>query len=207
MTTWLLTLALLTGSAGPAKAAAPPPAPWPGNTRVIESQLSVEAAKASGPMTLPQLRIYDAQGRRVSSRTGYSSDFTKDLQRIFKGKSDPDAAHPLSEELTTVVNADGKPIAVGQADFTLVKYWADWCVPCHAQTAELKKLLAAHPKLTFNLVHVEADRGKLLSDGKPVKRVQLDAKTVKKLEDPSLTPEQRQKILEDFMAARAKEKG
>jgi thiol-disulfide isomerase/thioredoxin len=198
---------MLTGAAGPAKAAAPQPAPWPGNTRVIESQLSVEAAKRASQISLPQLRIYDGQGRRVSSRTGYSSDFTEDLQRIFKGESDPDASHPLSEDLATVVTADGKPIAVGRADFTLVKYWADWCVPCHAQTADLKKLLAAYPKLTFNLVHVDADRGKLLSGGKPVVRIELDAATRKKLEDPNLTPAQRQKLLEELMAAKAKGKG
>jgi thiol-disulfide isomerase/thioredoxin len=202
MSTWLLTLALLTAGAEPAKAV-PGKAPWPGNARLIESQLSVEAAKASSTMSLPQLRIYDAQGRRVSSETGYDSGFAKTLGKIFDGEAEPDARHPLSEDLAKIVTAEGKPLSVDRADFTLVKYWAEWCVPCHAQTSDLKKLLAAYPKLTFNVVHVEADRSKILT-GKPVTPLKLDAETLKKLDDPNLTPEERQKLLEEIMAAKGK---
>lgn len=206
MTTWLLTLALLAGGAAASKA--PESTPWPGNVRLIESQLTIEAAKAAPTMSLPQLRVYDAQGRQVSSNNGYDTKFTAALKKIFAGETQPDGSHPLSEDLSKVVTAEGKPVGVGPADFTLVKYWADWCVPCHAQSADLKKLLADYPKLTFNLVHVDADRGKLLSDGKPVVRIELDAATKRKLADPKLTPEERQKIFEEFLAAKAaKEKG
>lgn len=205
MTTWLLTLALLAGTAEPAKPA-PPKAPWPDNVRVIESQLSLEAANESGQISLPQLRIYDGQGRRVSSQRGYDSGFAKDLGELFTGGAKPDASHPLSEDLAKVVSYEGKPVALGKADFTIVKYWADWCIPCHAQSGDLKKLLAAYPKLTFNLVHVEADRSKALT-GQPVMRLELDAESRKKLENPNLTPEEREKLLLEIMAAKAKGPG
>lgn len=146
----------------PPQAAAPAGPAWPANTKVIESKLAKIAppeGRAANDFPLPQLRVYDKQGRRVLERLGfYAPTFASFVTRALSGGSQADASRLLAHELDLVLAPDGKPLAVlPEADYTIVDYWASWCLPCRAQDRELHKVLAAKPDLRINLLKVEAD--------------------------------------------------
>jgi thiol-disulfide isomerase/thioredoxin len=138
---------------------------WPAHVRVVEARLSFKDMQGEIRLGLPQLRAYDRAGRQLYSATGYDSDhFKPDLGALLaskkaRGEVDPKAT--LAADLAKIESPEGKPLAAPPpADVTLVKYWADWCVPCHAQTRELVEVLAAHPGVKVTLVNVEADPSK-----------------------------------------------
>ena len=148
----------------PPQAAAPSGPAWPANTRVIESKLAKIAppeGRAANDFPLPQLRVYDKQGRLVLERLGfYAPTFSSFLTRALSGDTPADASRLLAHELDLTLTPDGKPLAataLPEADYTLVDYWATWCLPCRAQDRELHKVLAARPGLRVNLLKVEAD--------------------------------------------------
>lgn len=172
------------------------PLKWSANVRVFEVALTPEAIRQQMPaISLPQLRVYDREGRRVFESRGYDADFAKTLEKLFQGKSQP-TQHRLAPEIAQVRLPGNEPLPpLPAADFTLVEQWAEWCVPCHAQHREIARLLGSYSTLHFNLLHVESDPAKTLGS----KKIVLDAETAKKLKDPSLTPEQKQKILREFM--------
>jgi thiol-disulfide isomerase/thioredoxin len=209
-----LLLALsLTGAAMAAMAAGTPAPAWPENVKVFEVQLAkVEVPKGGGRINfqLPQLRIYDAQNRRVLNVTGYSSAFGAMLTSVLEGKGRAEASALLAPEIDRVRTADRKPLGpLPKADFTIVEYWADWCVPCHAQARDMVKVLTAHPAVRVNLLHVDADLNKVKPESVEVPVVEvkdLDPAVVKRLQDPSLSEEERSKILHDAAAAAARKK-
>ena len=184
---------------------------WPSNARVVEAQLAKKAAQEIGAgFSLPQFRVYDARGRKIFDVEGYSEDFAAKLSEILAVGGKPDASPSLAGELAAVVSPEGKPIgSLPEAPLTFVKYWADWCVPCHAQSRDLVKALGEHPDLRVTVLNVEADLMKMMAaEGKTVRRVNLeeiDPEAAKKLKDPNLTEEQKKKILEEALAKSKKE--
>jgi thiol-disulfide isomerase/thioredoxin len=149
--------------AAPTAAPAGEPA-WPANTKVIEAKIAkIVFPQREGDFPLPQLRIYDRQGRQVNERLGYyAPTFAAFVGRSLDGGSPAIEARPLADELDRVVAPDGKPLAaLPEADYTIVDYWATWCAPCRAQTRDLVTLLNARPKVRVNLLHVEADTSKM----------------------------------------------
>lgn len=151
---------------------APAPAPanttaepaWPANAKVIQAKvakIAIPPGHADNDFPIPQLRVYDKEGRRVLERLGYyAPTFSAFLTRALSAGSPPDASQTLAGELDLVLTPDGKPIAINavpEADYTLVDYWASWCAPCRAQDRDLIKVLSAKPNLRVNLVRVEAD--------------------------------------------------
>jgi thiol-disulfide isomerase/thioredoxin len=155
--TWsaaLLALSFLPGLALGAAGPAGEPASWPANTRVVEARL----ARMTSEISLPQLRAYDAQGRRVLSQEGYNRTFSTFFARALEGGGMVDDRYSLASELPRIKAPDGKPLApLPAADFTIVEYWATWCAPCHAQARDMVNVLAAHPDVHVTLVRVEAD--------------------------------------------------
>lgn len=164
---WSLALLALAVPAVLAAAESAEPA-WPANVKTVQVRIAKIAIPEGHPDTefpVPQLRVYDKQGRRVLERLGYyAPTFSAFLTRALSGGSPADSSHLLAHELDLVLSPDGKPItSVPEADYTLVDYWASWCAPCRAQDQDLIKVLASKPNLRINLVRVEAD----LSQKKP----------------------------------------
>ncbi|HEX9943453.1 MAG TPA: thioredoxin domain-containing protein [Thermoanaerobaculia bacterium] len=197
--------------AGAAMAAGPA---WSKNVRLFEAQLGkVEVPKGGGSINfqLPQLRVYDAKGARVLDITGYSAAFSATLTSVLKGNGRADAARPLARELDRIRTAGGKPLApLPKADFTIVEYWADWCVPCHAQARDMAMVLAALSDVEVNLLHVNADLNKIKPELVQVPVVELDdldPALLKKLNDPGLSEEEKKKLLREAAEARKKGKG
>ncbi len=148
----------------PRPSAATPATAWPANTQVIQTKIAkiaIPDGRPAGDFPLPQLRVYDKEGRRVLERLGfYAQTFPAFVNRALSGGTAANASRLLSHELDLVLTPDGKPFPVSAlpaADYTLVDYWASWCLPCRAQDAELQKIFAAKPGLRINLVKVEAD--------------------------------------------------
>lgn len=148
----------------PSLSTASPSATWPANTKLFQTKIAkiaIPDGRPAGDFPLPQLRVYDKEGRRVLERLGfYAQTFPAFMTRALSGGTTANASRLLSHELDLVLTPDGKPFPVSAlpaADYTLVDYWASWCLPCRAQDAELQKILAAKPDLRINLVKVEAD--------------------------------------------------
>ncbi|HEX6903918.1 MAG TPA: thioredoxin family protein [Thermoanaerobaculia bacterium] len=185
---------------------------WPSNARVVEAQLTKKAVQGmEGGFNLPQFRVYDARGHKVFDANGYSHDFAAKLSELLAVGGKPDASSSsLGSELAAVVSPDGKPIgSLPEAPLTFVKYWAEWCVPCHAQSRDLVKILGEHPDVRVTVLNVEADIMKMMgAEGQTVRRISLeeiDPEAAKKLKDPNLTEEQKKKILEEALAKSKKE--
>jgi thiol-disulfide isomerase/thioredoxin len=133
--------------------------------RLADEELSLEL-KEGKTFVLPQLRVYDKQGRQVGDfGTDFDEDtFPKKLESILKSPSPTGADKTLAMEIKRVADSAGKPLAqLPTADFTIVEYWAEWCEPCKMQKEELGHILAAHQDLAVNVLHVEADPLKLHS--------------------------------------------
>lgn len=147
--------AIAANAPSPAPPAAKKPA-WPANVRLIEARLGKEAFSTSFSLDLPQFRFYNAEGWRLAHTAGYSGQFAAFLQSLLAGKGTPDG-NLLADDLPRFETVDGRRLTeVPPADYTIVEYWADWCTPCHKQTADMVKVLARHPKLEVNVVYVES---------------------------------------------------
>ncbi len=135
---------------------------WPANTRVIQSKMAKIApleGKAPTDFPLPQLRVYDKQGRQVLERLGYyAPTFSPFMTRALSGGTAANPERLLAHELDLVLAPDGKALStVPEADYTIVDYWASWCLPCRAQDRDLVKVLTSKPGVRVNLLKVEAD--------------------------------------------------
>lgn len=148
-------------AAAPAPAATAQPE-WPANTTLLQAKISKIAIPNElkpNEFPIPQLRVYDRQGRRVLERLGYyAPTFSSFLTRALSGETAADPNRLLGHELDLVQAPDGKLIsALPEADYTIVDYWASWCLPCRAQDRDLVKVLTAKSGLRINLLKVEAD--------------------------------------------------
>jgi thiol-disulfide isomerase/thioredoxin len=145
--------------AAPGGAKAEKPA-WPAHVQVVEARMLMPEMGEGFRFALPQFRAYDPQGRQLYSSEGYDlDDFKRQATRLLKGKGKPRAgAAALAADLAKVETPAGQPLPpLPPADLTLIEYWAEWCVPCHAQTRDLVQVLAKHPEVKVNLVYVDAD--------------------------------------------------
>jgi thiol-disulfide isomerase/thioredoxin len=141
---------------------------WPQHVQVTESRLALKDVQGTVQLALPQFRAYGRDGRQLYAASGYEPAGFKEAmtglltapeKRPAAGKPpDPDTPKTLAADLAKLESPDGKALPkLPAADLTLIKYWADWCVPCHAQSRDLAALLAAHPGVKIHLVHVDAD--------------------------------------------------
>jgi len=132
-------------------------------------QQTQQGSQKSVDITLPQLRIYDRDGRLLRDLTrGFAPDtFDETLRGVArKPIALKQAALGLPAELQVVERPDGTPVGdLPKADLIFVEYWADWCQPCHQQYDKLKEFMTSQKKLTTCLVHVEADSSKAYGVG------------------------------------------
>jgi hypothetical protein len=120
---------------------------------------------------LPQLRVYDQQGRQVADfGGGFAPDtFRAQLEEVLRSPSPKTGAESLEDEAKEIVEKDGTPLVKSASpDFTIVEYWADWCKPCHMQAKLLNEVVAGQPDLAITIFHVEADPQKI--DGVVMKK-------------------------------------
>ena len=144
----------------------PAPPTWPANTKLIQAKLVkivIPNEREPNNFPVPQLRVYDKQGRRVLERLGYyAPTFSAFLTRALSGGTPADDSRLLAHELDLVLAPDGTTLStLPEADYTIVDYWASWCLPCRAQDQDLVKVLTANPGVRVNLLKVEADTSRM----------------------------------------------
>lgn len=181
---------------------------WPANVHLVEARLAPkEFENPKFRLELPQLRIYDGQGRLLYDKNGYEvGQVAETLRRAKAAKPVPGKGeNPLAAELKRFQSPEGRPLAaLPGTDLRIVEWWAEWCAPCHAQAKELAEALAKTPQTKVALVHVDANRpgfsGKkiVLDDSK------LTPEMIRKLTDPNTPAAEKQKIIE---AAQGKGEG
>lgn len=176
---------------------------------VIDCVLSQEPHNqgTSKTLVLPQLRVYDIGGRQVlDNGTGYDEeDFVKTLGKTLAEPNLVDSQTTrLDDEVSQLRDPLGEPLRASSlplADFTIVKYWAEWCLPCREQARALERVLAEHTTLRITVLNVEADAN---SDAKNVRQIRpedlLTPDELKYLQDPTTTTEQRVRLLEKALA-------
>lgn len=184
------------------------------NHRVIESRLRGEvlATLQERGMPLPQLRVYDAEGRQIADfDSGYSAaTFPSRLTGTLVNRRPTDSPLTLEREVAWVMTPSGEDLdPLPPADVTVVEYWAEWCAPCHEQWDALEEVLAEHPELSVNVLRVEADPEKYppQQDGADVMRADvsdIDPELVRKAKEGTLTPEEKRRLVEQVRAAQDK---
>lgn len=195
-----LTLVLAFLGVRPVQAAGTVPAQaWPAHVQVVEAKLAPsEFEKPSFQLALPQLRIFDREGRLLYDKTGYEpKGFADDFRRVLASDKPQGSGAPFGQEVARLITPDGKPLVeIPGTGLRIVEWWADWCAPCHAQAREMAKVLAEKPAQEVALIHVEASRpgfsGKkiVLDDSK------LTDEMIKKLQDPNVSMAEKQRIIE-----------
>lgn len=125
------------------------------------------------PFELPQLRVYDRQGRQVADfGGGFDPDrFRGQLEKVLRSPSPKEGKKSLQDEMQSIVEKNGKPPEkLADVDFTLVEYWAEWCEPCHLQAKDMNEVVGKHPDLAITVLHVEADPEKINLPGVKMKK-------------------------------------
>ncbi len=136
----------------------------PANANIFQLRLAAHAvaqkAQGHGGITLPELRVFDTQGREIFRAKGFKSDT---LDRLEAATTHP---RPLAKGSTLVkATADVSTRAGGPfdaahlpvADFTLITYYADWCLPCSDQVAALDSWIAQHQNWKVVWLRIESD--------------------------------------------------
>jgi thiol-disulfide isomerase/thioredoxin len=115
------------------------------------------------PFSLPQLRVYDRQGRQVGDFAGFEPEtFKEAVAKILQSPTPIPGKPELSRELKIIVDGENKRLKeLPSGDFTFVEYWADWCEPCHEQFKLLHEALDRRANVAINVLHVRADATKL----------------------------------------------
>ena len=126
---------------------------------IIKDGQKVPLSSLEEGISIPWLTIYNAQQEPVSHRTGYNDKSVK----MWNAYRDPANVEPGPwPSLETVATYSDLDIsAIPPADLTFVKYSADWCVPCKAQSADLKTFKLQNPDLDIAHVEIIADTKKL----------------------------------------------
>lgn len=138
---------------------------------VLQRAMSGEA----GVFGLPQVRIYGGDGYLLSDLgVGYlPGRLAEALEQAMKPDAKSDRARSLVVELADFETEGGdEPPLPRCAELYVVKYWAEWCKPCHLVDAELEAYLAEHPERSIEVVSVEADPDRLAEIAAPAAEAQ-----------------------------------
>lgn len=127
-------------------------------------------AKGHGTVTstasvfvLPQLYVFDKKGQEIFARTAASNDLTTQLDHAFSSAVPLRTGRLLRTWLDTL-EPDGnyitaKPQTTGK--FTVLEYWAPWCVYCFVERDQLLKYFRKRSDLRVNWITVNADITKI----------------------------------------------
>lgn len=128
---------------------------------VVEQTLTAERfVKLAGEnqINLPHLWAYDRNGRLLHDfGPGFDPAALERGMKLVSERGIAEASAPerLLADLEGVVDEKCQATEVlPAADLVLVQYWAEWCVPCHAQLAALRELLGA-TRGRVVIVHVD----------------------------------------------------
>lgn len=134
------------------------------NHSVIDARLAPDAFPRGASFGLPQFRGYDANGDQVfDTGQGFETEsFEKELNATLTRPQPTGAATSLADEVAKLIDSEGRPISGLPSDqVVLVKYWADWCLPCRFQARAVERVLKKHPEMSITVLNVEADPTKI----------------------------------------------
>ena len=134
------------------------------NHSIIDVRLAPDAFPQGSSFGLPQFRGYDHEGRQFfNPGQGFDSKtFEVDLNLALGSLAPSNSKTVLADEVALLVDAGGERVQGVPSDrVVLVKYWADWCIPCRFQARAVERVLKKHQDLPITILNVEADPTKL----------------------------------------------
>ncbi len=140
-----------------------------GKLQTFEARLSVPAlvaqVKSGHSLPLTSWRIYDRLGRQVGE-IGMSPET---LNAVLQSRVPVGSTRTLAWELSQLVDVNDGPLGrLPDADFTIVKYWAESCKLCQVEDQRGAKVLQdavpSYKNLAINVLHVDADIQKRLAE-------------------------------------------
>ncbi|MGV6801172.1 MAG: thioredoxin family protein [bacterium] len=118
--------------------------------------------------SIPWLTLYDGAGAPVYHKNGYFvtedgdrgviEDWAKAFQNPKKIKAPMlERVWPYLQSLQGTGLSASSQADLPKASHYIVKYSAEWCVPCKLQSIQIAKFQKAYPELSVAYIEVEAD--------------------------------------------------
>ncbi|MCF6219757.1 MAG: thioredoxin domain-containing protein [Robiginitomaculum sp.] len=122
------------------------------------SGVATGEVRLGGSPTVPWLTIYNKDLKPIYHAVGFNSR-SDELWKLVIDQNKPTNFAPKLYEIQPYTGV--KAIALPEADFTFVEYFADWCTNCKLVQGAMADFIAAHPKLKITHVQIEADTAKM----------------------------------------------
>ncbi|MGN0920359.1 MAG: thioredoxin domain-containing protein [Cellvibrio sp.] len=118
-------------------------------------------AKRIREAVLKNLTDHDSEAQQDAYEEALES-IASQMERA-KLASHTSCSSSISQHLSLLQDLNGNPISwdiLEKETFTIIEYWADWCLPCKQQREVIDAFIKEHDvKVTF--LHVERDANKL----------------------------------------------
>ncbi|MBI3447867.1 MAG: hypothetical protein HY049_02940 [Acidobacteria bacterium] len=105
-------------------------------------------------------KVFDRTGVQVFDRIGYAKDLVKALRTATGSPAPVEGGRTLVEEMARVRTDAGERVrasGLGDADFFVVTYEAEWCEPCKAQLKDARRFADSNRKDRIDVVRIEAN--------------------------------------------------
>lgn len=134
---------------------------------VLRAQLAAMMGKAKqqqsgkfvATFVLPQFYVYDKSGHEILGHTGDAKDLNKLLDHVFASFGSTLKGQTIAARFDPLV-PDGtqrapRPKLTGK--FTVLEYWAPWCVYCFTERDQLLAYFRTHSDVAVNWITVNSD--------------------------------------------------
>ncbi|MFA5835041.1 MAG: thioredoxin family protein [Bacteroidota bacterium] len=127
---------------------------------IVDSSTYRKALKSG--FSLPKFKVYDASGKQIFYKVGYTSSFIEKLEEALTQAETVFEANTLEDELKNIRRYDGSPVTMSDVtknvQYTFVEYWAIWCGPCKDQLLAIDTYMKEHPAVTIHHIKVNWDK-------------------------------------------------
>lgn len=126
---------------------------------MMEKAKQQNSGKFVATFVLPQFYVFDKGGHEILAQTGESKNLDKLLNQAFATRGTKLNGSTITARFEKLV-PDGKqrgpnPRLIGK--FTVLEYWASWCVYCFTERDQLLTYFRRHSNVVINWVTVNSD--------------------------------------------------
>ncbi len=109
-------------------------------------------------IALPRLYVFDNKGHEILEQSGAHDNLKKTLDKTFSERTPIKDSKPLGKWMNKLaLMPDTQAYKPGDAQFTILEYWASWCEYCFQERDQLLAYFRQHPTMAVNWITVDAD--------------------------------------------------